>query len=704
MNIHNYPKNRFSAPEKYAKIGTVLLGLLFACLTPSLVAEEELEDWEKAAENPNIIIFGAGRVSVDGDEAQFLAREGVGKDTFGGLEYLLYNIELEKDLSAVIEAVSMLGNEDYLIRIRLTKEAVGFLEFGHKSSREWFDGTGGYDPINDISFHYFDEQMSLDRGALWIAGQYSSDEDTVFNFKYSRKTRDGMKGTTRWADATLENGDRKNIVPGFFMIDEVRNTFQVDLDHHDNKADINVGLVYETNKQENSRNHRRRPGESADRYVKQSEDFDTDWFNGHTSVSYKVNDKVRLSAGTSYTTMDTVLNGSRTINGEFSSVFDPTFSRQNRDHGFLNLDGDTNMTQWVLNANAEFRPSKHFQIVPSIRFESQDTDSHADVLETNSNGTTDSFTELQPFGNSYWDDISAQIDVIYRGLPNWVFTGTLYGAHGEGDISEREIDVELAEVILERQTRRDRKENKITLSAKYYPQPGLNYSLNFYHKNGENDFNHNIDPTPPTGGNRLPAFYENLDFTTDDANFRVSWRPNQKLSMVSRVDYQLSKINMKGASLDIIESGRMKTRIFSQAFTYIPNQKWFVQASYTLVSDSLDTPANELTGVDSMLVPDANSDYWQADLSANLILNDKQTLLFRLFHYESDGYIDNSSVSQPYGFSDNQTSFTVTGRQKINERTTLSIEYGFYDLSEIAQGGLNDYQTHMVYCRWENRF
>jgi hypothetical protein len=706
MHTSNHPKNRLNAIEKSVRIGTILLGISMASPSTGFAADEDLEQWEIDAKTPNIVVFGVGGVSVDGDEAQFLARENAGKDVFGGLEYLWFTNELKEGLIGEVEARAMYEIEDYLMRLRLTKEDVGFLEFGYKSFREWFDATGGYDPINDESIHFFDEQMFIDRDVLWIAGQYSNDEDTIFNFKYSRRTREGMKGSTAWADATLSNGDRKNIVPGFYNIDEERHTIEADLEHYGNKSDFNLGVVWETNKQYNSRNHRRMPDTSADRYVTQTEDFDTDLFNGHGAVGYKINDQLRFNVGSSYTTMDTILNGSRTINGEFSPVYDPNFQRQNRDHGFIDLDGKTNMKQWVVNANAEYLVTKDFQIIPSIRFENYDTDSYADVIETNSNGRPggDSFEELQPFGNSYWDDISGQIDMIYRGVPNWVFSGTYYASHGEGDISEREIDVELAEVILERDSTRNQYQEKLSLSAKFYPQPGLNYILNYYHKTADNDWDHVLDPTASTGGDRLPAFFEDLNFTTDDVNFRISWRPTQKLSMVTRVDYQNSNTEMRGGSLQLIESAEMETKIFSQAFTFIPNQKYMIQASYNLVSDSLDTPANELTGVSPLLVPDTKNDYWQADLSLNCMLNEKQNVLFRLFRYESDGYLDNSQVTQPYGFTDEQTSFTITGKQKIDDLTTVSLQYGFYDLNEIAQGGQNNYQAHVVYCRWEKRF
>ena len=682
----------------------LFLGLLFVIPSSVWAVDEDMEEWEKDAELPNVVILGVGNVSVDGDKAQFLQREGIGENLYGGLEYLHYTTPLADDLTLEIEARAIASKEDYLARFKLIKDDVGFLEFGYETFRTWYDASGGYDPQTDTSYHYFDELTYIDRDRLWMTAQYENENGTVVNLNMSHQTRKGMKGSSSWAEMNLPDSSRKNIVPSFYDIDETRDTIEGNIDHHGANIDVNVGGVYQSTDQNNSRKYRRNPDTSADRYVMQSEDFGSEMYNGHGALSYRINKQIRVNAGTSYTSMDTILNGSRTINGEFSPVFDPTFQRQNRDHGFLNLDGKTKMKQWVLNANAEILPTETFQIVPSIRVENYDTDSHADVLETNSNGTTDSFEELQPFGDNYWDDVSAQVDLVYRGIRNWVFTGKLYSAWGEGDLSEWEIDPELSETVLERKTTRKRDEYKAEVGVKYYARPGLHYIFNYYHKEGKNDYDHVIDPTASTGGDRLPAFFRDLDFTTDDANVRISWRPTKALSLVTRFDYQLSKTKMSGGDLALIESSQMKTTIFSEAFTFIPNDKLVLQGSFNWVSDKLDTPVNELDGVDPTLVPDANNDYWQAELSANILFKKGRSLLVRFFHYESDGYTDNSDVTQPYGFSDEQSSLIITGSQRISDNTTLSLQYGYYDLKEETFGGRNDYTANVIYCRMEHRF
>lgn len=677
-----------------------LSALLMSAFSFQLGAQQDMEEWEFNAEYPNKIVIGAGGVNVNGDDAQFLQRVGLGDSFYGGLESLEYKSEIGEGLMLELEAKAIPGIEDYLARVRLTKEDVGYLEFGYQSYRNFYDATAGYDPVSGYSYTYFDESLYVDRSKLWVAAHWANGSGTQLDAKYTRSVRNGKKGTTSWADGTSPLGGRLNIIPGFYDIDEVKNTIEVDFSHENESMALELGAIFENNDQNNSRNFRRQPENSADRYFMQVEKFETDMFNGHGSLSYKVNEKVRLNVGSAYTKLDTILNGSRTINGEFSPIFDPDFFRQNRDHGFLDLDGETNIKQWIMNANVEILATETLQIVPSIKVENYDTDSFADVLETNANGRgVDSFEELQPFGNSYWDDVSAQIEVVYRGIPKWVLSAELFGSRGEGDLAEREIDVETSSVVMDRDTKRERDENKISVSAKFYPQPGLNFVFNAYHKNGENDFKHIEDVSASAS-----AELEEMDFQTNDVNFRISWKPTAQLSLVSRVDYQQSSIGRRAPGLAMVDNAEMETLIFSEAFTLIPNEKFMLQGSLNFVTDTFGTPTDELNGVSPQLVPDMHNDYWQVDLTATFNLSATRSLMIRGFRYESDGYTHNADVTVPYGYTDKQTSLTITGRQKIDDFTTVSLQYGYYDLGELTSGGRNDYDAHVIYCRWERQF
>ena len=147
-----------------------------------------------------------------------------------------------------------------------------------------------------------------------------------------------------------------------------------------------------------------------------------------------------------------------------------------------------------------------------------------------------------------------------------------------------------------------------------------------------------------------------MDFQTNDMNFRISWKPMKELSLVSRVDYQESTINRKAPDLALVETGDMKTLIFSESFTFVPNDKFMLQGSMNFVKDTFGTPVDELNGVSPQLVPDMNNDYWQVDLTATFNISATRSLMIRGFRYESDGYTHNAEVTVPYGYTDKQTS------------------------------------------------
>jgi hypothetical protein len=105
----------------------------------------------------------------------------------------------------------------------------------------------------------------------------------------------------------------------------------------------------------------------------------------------------------------------------------------------------------------------------------------------------------------------------------------------------------------------------------------------YYHKQRANDYTHNVDSTPNTAasGNRYPAFLTAQDFTTDDVNYRITWRPCTYFSSVSRYDFQLSTIDTRGDLLDSVQSGKMTSHIFSQSITVSPWSRLYVQGNGT---------------------------------------------------------------------------------------------------------------------------
>jgi hypothetical protein len=200
--------------------------------------------------------------------------------------------------------------------------------------------------------------------------------------KYSHQFRDGKKDSTSWGDTTRTGpaGNQRNIVPTFLDIDEGRDLIELDVTHKLGRTDFGVGARAEFSDNNNSRNIRRRPGQttggtagsSQDRFVTQKDDVETDLFSAHAFSETRFNEKVWLTTGYSYTTLDTDISGSRIYGADYDPIYDPTFDRrQQRDEGFLNLHGGSQMEQHVMNLNVMWKPRPYLTIVPSLRVEHQ---------------------------------------------------------------------------------------------------------------------------------------------------------------------------------------------------------------------------------------------------------------------------------------------------------------------------------------------
>src|SRR5207244_2662536 len=92
-----------------------------------------------------------------------------------------------------------------------------------------------------------------------------------------------------------------------------------------------------------------------------------------------------------------------------------------------------------------------------------------------------------------------------------------------------------------------------------------------------------------------PAFLTAQDFETDDLNFRVTWRPRNNLTFVSRYDFQRSTIDTQGDGLSKIQSAEVTSHILSESISWTPLARLYTQGSINYVMDQTDTPASELT-------------------------------------------------------------------------------------------------------------
>jgi hypothetical protein len=703
---------RVSRPSVSAAVNAALTSLLVACFAGSSLAAESGQEKEKETKPPepaaeaeeprtynNWVEVSAGGLFFDGDKAALRQRHQIQNGAFGGIEDFHWGKEIGKKGSLQIDGRALFDNDDYAIRLELKNPDIGFVRGGYRQFTTWYDGSGGFLPQTRTWISLSDDALGLDRGEAWFEGGLTLPSFPSIIFKYTHQFRDGQKDSTSWGFVHPGiGGDVRGISPSFWDIDERRDIFQLDVKHTIQSTDFGVGLRYETSDNDNALKVRQFPNESGvDRHLTSRQEVQTDMFTVHAFTDTRFKEAVRFTTGFLFTTLDTDLGGDRIYGNDFDVGYNPLLTQG---VGFLGLSGGSQMKEYVANLNLMLTPSENFSIIPSVRVEKQDIDSLSSFLQTGAILVPDG--PVSATSSRDLLEVSERLELRYVGVTNWVFYARGDWTEGDGDL--RESGGVALDLPVLRYTDDTTWIQKYTAGANWYPLRNLSLDAQYYYKQRRNSYDHEIDSTPNNDiANRYPAYLRRHDFDTHDANIRITWRPLNRLSLVSRYDFQYSTIETRPDSisgLSEIESARVSSHIFGQNITWVPWSRIYLQAGFNYVVSTTETPADRYT----QAILDSENNYWNLSFTTGFALDQKTDLQVSYFYYRADNYEDNSADGVPYGVGAEEHNITVGLMRRIGENLRVALKYGFFDWDDETSGGKNNYEAHLVYSSLQYRF
>jgi hypothetical protein len=190
------------------------------------------------------------------------------------------------------------------------------------------------------------------------------------------------------------------------------------------------------------------------------------------------------------------------------------------------------------------------------------------------------------------------------------------------------------------------------------------------------------------------------NLTTDDVNFRVTWRPRGNLTFVGRGDLQWSDINSQVAGLAEVQSAKMTSYIASGSASWVPLSRLYLQANVSQVWDTTETPASDITPA----VQSAKNNYLTVNATVGYALDDKTDLEVQYLYYHATDYQNDSLYSVSYGSGAEDNGVTVGLIRRMSQRVRLSLKYGFFDNRDPLYGGNRDYNAHVIYSTLMYRF
>jgi len=543
--------------------------------TPAATEEPEPKNW---------IELGIGGLIINGDAAQFKQQHGMTGDVFGGIQDLHYEETMGKG-TLTVDGHAILNNDDYDFKIDFTQQGVGYIRGGYTQFRTWYDGNGGFFPVNGQFIQPTNQDMAVDRGEAWIEFGLRMPKLPEITLHYAHQFRNGQKDSTIWGDTNqtglplpppaTRNPTRK-IAPAFRDLDESRDIISLDISQTFGNTDVGLGGRYEHTNVDNKLQLERgalqlppvvaAPG--AQRFITHRDQNEADSYNGHVTTETRFSDSLWFTTAYSYTSLSSDITGTRIIGTGYDTMYgDPILTLQGNDHGILNLGGMSQLDEQVVNLNFMWMPGgsaaksapvsapyskdsksppsvepsavvKNFTVLAAFRYTNENKDSDSTFLDTNTTANTPPFTPTNPAGgfrsinpvlrsadsSEQFDNFAETLELRYTGLANWLFYARGDWQEESGSVREHEVVGPTDEGSMNKDT--DLFVQKYTAGVNWYPMATLNLSAQYFYKSADYDANFKSElATPPTPGSERNQRLLSQQLDTNDVNVRLTWRP-----------------------------------------------------------------------------------------------------------------------------------------------------------------------------------
>jgi hypothetical protein len=681
---------------------------------------EETRNWIETTVGGNL---------VSGDRGAFQQRTGLPRDAFGGVTDFHYEKDVGKKGIFEVDGRGIFDAHNYQLELNLSDPDKGYVKAGFQEFSTYYDGNGeaGYFPRNGAVIKPTASLMEVDRTKTWFEGALTLENKPQVKFRYSYETRDGFKPSTTWGDTTATgivaapgNSGTRNFVPSYMSLDENRQNFAIDLSHTVKSTLFGVGGRFDLSKIDDARYEHKLPEKAiagGNRWVTDKDVVKADLFSVHAFSETDFNEQFKLTTGYAYTTMDTDIGGSYAIGAAPNAnpaAIGGFAGRQAFDHSIFGVVGGSQLEEHVGNINLMYRPTEHFTIVPSLRFDDQGLSGESAYRDIRiAGGGAATTTDFQNTSKRGFLNVTEGLDARYNGITNWVFYAHAELAEGDGNLEESEVGTSggVVSAPILRDTDTDRLAQKYAVGANWYPLRNLNFGAQYYHKIVDDHYEHPVDNTT-AAGNLYPAFIHDQKFNTDDLNFRVSYRPIATVTLVSRYDLTYQTIDSKMANVVLNpggtlgpgvegESANRINHIFSESLTWFPIPRLYLQASGSYTIDETRTGANDI--IRSVEV--SRNNYYTADASVGYALTEKTDVGAQYTFYLADDY--NPAIAAfglPLGAGLEEHLIGANFVHRFSKRLQLTGRYAFMTSHDKLSGGQNDFDAHILTTSLRYRF
>jgi hypothetical protein len=704
---------------------SVIAGLALALISAGATAAETPKKQLDAFPTFDSYIKVSGKIpSVTGNPAAFAERNHMPESGSYGIEALHFTKDVNSDTTMEIDGKALVGAEDYLASLKLVKNEVGTFEMGYKSFRTFYDGIGGFFPLNKAWMPLGTEELHTDRAKFWVAGTIAMPNKPVIHISYLDETRSGRKDTTIWGD-TDQTGipiynvsslnpisANKKIDAAWVDLDERQKTFTASIKHTVGNTELDFEIINNNSDIDNTRN--------MSRYRNELKPYPT-YPTGQPA--FLINP---LQANNQVIGFDTQISNATvwTYTGNFSTKMSDqltAFGGLSYQDAGADIAGNRQMTQYM-NTNAGVvqavggfvgssgRPPYSYKTVSGRTTEEILTGN----LGINYKPTQDLSMSLAVKGEDLSMNGHNQVVYISNSInqTTGVVTPVLVSAPNEAKRSEQswvpELDVRYTGI----------KDLALYANLDYRHSPGDEYG--------------NSTGVTTGGGAGAPVIsYDNTEFNHGHYKFGANWTINSMLSARGEIfykdhenkftgygtsagggyvlgyefqGYKLTGIIKPTSTFTTVDAGTeyqsmdSTNHMFGETIDWNPSSQVYVQANLNVVFATISTAYPKAGGTANDVLRNADNDYMNGNIVAGFVMNKTMDALLEYTFYKADNYDPTAPrAAVPYGAGVKEYTVTAGLKVKLSDAMIGNVKVGYFDSKSDTTGGNTNFKGPMAY-------
>ncbi|MFA6961140.1 MAG: TonB-dependent receptor [Opitutaceae bacterium] len=664
-------------------------------LTATLVAAPQLSaaDAKNSDAFPvfdSYIKVSGQAASITGNGAAYQANTGQSQQNGAGIEEFHYSKELPKDNTLTMDGRALSGSEDYLLRVNLAKADLGTIDVGYSRFRTFYDGVGGFFPLNSAWHPLNPQDLFVDRGKFWAEAKFAREDRPEFTIRYTNETRDGQKDSTEWGDSTVTGipgpgTTDRHVIPAYLQLNERHQELRGTMKHTVGNTSFQVTVLGDWVNNIDQRFATLYPGEvGKESNVTTTDGVDTFTMGVMGTATTELSPLFTLRTGLRYQDVDNNFTGDRPkVSGTGVTTYD-----------YFDLTGEATARITTGSIALDFKPTQDFTATFGLRGEHRKTESTA----TYNTGTPATPTARYEYSHIDEDALTPELGLRYTGIRDLA----LYASASKRIVDGTEDHTSPytsgalpATYLFSTTPTEDHADYKV--GANWRQSSFLTLRGEVFYKDHENKFSGSAPASalPPS----ITSSYYLLGSQFIGTTLSAIVKPVDSLTFTTRYMHQQGDMQVTGSSLTETDSLDSTTNSIGETIDWAPYQQLYVQASANVVFNVISTvyPHAGTATADGTL-QNSNNNYWTGMFLVGAVLTRKDDLQLQANYYHA--YNSNSNLADltvPYGVSVRSLTVTVGLKHKISDRCIASGKVGYFDTKNDTTGGFTNYRGPLAY-------